>query len=116
VVGEGAEVGEAAGAVQLALVVELLREGDDVEGLGALGERGDRLEDQLVLAAVEVALADPVRDLVPGAVFQHQAAEYGLLGLYGVGRHAQPVRGGNRGGFAGKGGLGHGGSAGLARP
>jgi len=81
VVGEGPEVGEAAGVVQLALVVELLGEGDHVEGAAALGERRDRVKDQLVLAPVEVALADPVGNLVPGPVLEHQPAEHGLLGL-----------------------------------
>ena len=94
VLGERAEVGEAACLLEQALAVEPLREGDHVEGPAGLGERRDGAEDQAVVAAVEVLLRDAVGDPVPGLVVEHEAAEHGLLGGDAVGRQPQALAAG----------------------
>src|SRR5690606_25860028 len=66
-----------------------LAEGDRVVGAVLLGKLADRAVDQLVVAAVEVAVDQVVGDAVVGIGRQHQSAEHRLLGLDRLRRHAQ---------------------------
>ena len=89
---EARQVGEPAGVFGLALRGEVLGQRDRVGRFAAPGQFGDRREDLLVVAAVEVLRGQAVGDRVPGAVVEQQAAQHGLLGLDRVRRHAQRVR------------------------
>ena len=74
----------------------MLGDGDRVGRLIAADELRDRAEDQPMVGPVEVLAVDDVRDLVPGALVQHQPAEQRLLGLDRVRRQAELVRGRER--------------------
>jgi len=67
----------------------VLVHGDHVGRLAGIDQRTDGREDQLVLMAVEVALAQQVPHAIPGIVVQQQAAEHARLGLHRMRRHAQ---------------------------
>ncbi len=92
-----ARYAHAAGGLELSGALQVLGDGDRVRRLVALDELRDRAEDQPMIGAVEVLDVDDVRDLVPGALVQHQPAEQRLLGLDRVRRQAELVRGCERG-------------------
>ncbi|CRI63137.1 hypothetical protein THIOKS11170027 [Thiocapsa sp. KS1] len=100
-VDDASEIRQATRAFQLLGALEGLGEGYNVEGLVRSGELGDGLEDEAVLAPIEVTLGDHVGDAVPGAVVQHETAEQGLLGVDVVRRDAQLVEVRARGGALG---------------
>ena len=50
------------------------------------------LEDQLVVAPVEIFGTQAIGDGIPGAVVEQQAAQDGLLGFERIRRHAQGRR------------------------
>src|SRR5262249_14610664 len=64
---------------------ELVLQGDEVDGLGALGERGHRVEDPAVRLAVEVVADEDLRRGVEGGVVHEHRAEHRALGLGVVG-------------------------------
>ena len=86
-----AEVGEPADLLEPALALEVLGDRDGVAGPADLHDLDDRLEDEPVVAAVEVRGHDDVGDRVPGVGIEHQPAEHGLLRLDRVGRRADLV-------------------------
>ncbi len=86
------EIREPAGFFFLALADQVLGERDGVARLTPRGKLGDGLENDLVVATVEVVGQQAVGDGVPGAVVEQQAAEHGLLGLERVRRNAQAGR------------------------
>jgi transcriptional regulator with XRE-family HTH domain len=55
----------------------------------AAGQFADGAENQLVVASVEIRIHQLVGDAVIGVGREHQPAKNGLLGLYGLRRHAQ---------------------------
>jgi hypothetical protein len=85
VLGQVAEVGQAAGVVEFAGRVEALGKGHRVARFGALDQRLDGAEDQPVIAAVEVLLAERAGEAIPAGVVEQQPTEHGLLGLDRVG-------------------------------
>ena len=60
--------------------VQLGGDRDGVGGLAAVGEIDDRVEDQLVGGAVEVAALEDVGGRVDGLLGQQHGAEHALLG------------------------------------
>ena len=89
VLGDLHQIGEATGLLQLLGALQLLLQGDEVDGVAGVGEPVHGLEDQPVGSAVEVLVDHPLGDPIPGLVVQHQAAQYGLLCLEGVGGNFQ---------------------------
>ncbi len=89
VLGDLHQIGEATGLFQLFGALQLLLQGDEIDGVARIGEAGHGLEDQAVRAAVEILVDHPLGDPIPGLVVQHQAAQYGLFGLKRVGRYFQ---------------------------
>ncbi len=89
VLGDLHQIGEATGLFELLGALQLLLQGDEVDGVARIGEAGHGLEDQTVRAAVEILVDHPFGDPIPGLVVQHQAAQYGLFGLKRVGRYFQ---------------------------
>src|SRR5262249_46813760 len=96
VLDQSREVRQPAGGLELAGPLQVLANRDRVWRLIALDELRDRAEDQPVIGAVEVVDAYDVRDLVPRALIEHEAAEQGLLGLDGMRRQPDLVRGRER--------------------
>ena len=68
-------------------------QGYGVAGLAALDQHGRCFKDQAVIVAIEILGDDAIRDLIPSRAIQHQAAEYGLLGLNGMRRQLKAVAG-----------------------
>jgi hypothetical protein len=68
---------------------------DVVFGLqaGIEGCLPDGREDQPMVGAVQILGGHDVRDLIPGALIEHQAAEQRLLGFDGMWRQPQTLRG-----------------------
>src|SRR5690606_31989412 len=81
VLDELCEVAETARSLELPLPAELLADRHGVRRLVQVDELGDRAEDQAVIGAVEMLRGDDVRDLIPRALVEQQAAEQRLLGL-----------------------------------
>ena len=77
---ERAEIGKAAGVLELADALELLGDRDDVAGLGLAGERGDGVEDQPVIGAIEILGRDQRRRRCPRRWYR------------AAGRRARPAR------------------------
>ncbi len=84
VFGERGEIRETAGVLELLMAVQPLRHGNDVAGFAFAIERGDGLEDDAMILAVEVFSVDVPGNLLPDAVIQQDAAEYGHFGLDGM--------------------------------
>ena len=89
VLGDLHQIGEATGLFQLLGALQLLLQGDEIDGVARIGEAGHGLEDQAVGTAVEILVDHPLGHPIPGLVIQHQAAQYGLLGLKRVGGNFQ---------------------------
>ena len=58
------------------------------QGLPLSIEISNRSVDQAMVFAVEVVTVNDIRDFVPSQRIEHQAAEQGLFGLYGVRRYS----------------------------
>ena len=86
--------GEAAGLFQLAPVVQPLCQGDDIQRVIGLHQGGHGAKDLAVALAVEIVRHQFGRGVIPAFRRQHQAADHGLLGLDGMGRHFQLLHGG----------------------
>ena len=86
--GDDAQVGQAAGVLELAGALQHLGQGDDVEGLFTGRQVADGAKDEAVFAPIEVALAHLVGYRIPGLVVQHEAAEQGLFRLVRMGGDA----------------------------
>ncbi len=78
---QSAEVGQAAGVLEPAVALELFGDGDDVAGTTAADQRGQSLEDQAVIGAIEIRRRNDVGNLVPGAAIDQQRTEHRLLGF-----------------------------------
>jgi hypothetical protein len=89
VLGQGGQVGQAAGVVELVQGFQGLGHGHHVGGLVVVDEADDLFPDGLVVGAVEILLVDQVRHPLPGGVFQHEAAQHRLLRLHGMGRQLE---------------------------
>src|SRR5690606_34933484 len=87
--GQFDQVGTAGHLLGQALRLEPFAQRHRVVGAVLLGQLADRAVDQLVVAAVEVAVDQLVRDAVVRLGRQHQAAEHRLFGLHRLWRHAQ---------------------------
>ena len=96
-IGERRQVFEPAGSLEIPSLVEEFGNRNDVAGTTRLDEVGDSGEYQSVVLAVQVFGRDNVGDLVPGVGIEHQAADQGLFGLDGIGRHLDALLGGSRG-------------------
>ena len=83
----------AAGALQLAGLDQLVRDGDDIGRLAVRVERQDGFEDQLVLGDVEVGAAQRLDDVGDGILREHHPAERALLGEEVVRRRALVLAG-----------------------
>jgi hypothetical protein len=83
------EVGQAAGFLGLAQVLQVLEHRDHVSGLAAVDQGGDGRIRQAVLVAVEIRIRDQVGHAVPGTVVQQEAAEHAGLRFDGMRGHAQ---------------------------
>ncbi len=84
-VGEGGEIGSAAGGFKIAAAVEFFGEGDEVDGLLAFAE-GDHLgEDAAVLVEEEILGLEIFDGGVEGVVVENDGAEDGTLGVKIVG-------------------------------
>ena len=92
-IGERRQVFEPAGSLQFIALAQEFGNRHDIAGIAVLGQLVNCGKDQAVVFAVEVVGNDQVRDLLPGLVIEHQTAKQGLLSLYGVRRHLQPVFG-----------------------
>src|SRR5690606_27015309 len=80
------EVGDPSDLLQLTASAELLGDGDRVDGLVAVEEVADRLEDGLVGRDVEVFRMDAVHHLVDRLLGEEHSPDNRLLGLPGVRR------------------------------
>ena len=76
-----AQIDKTPGFLQLVVVFQPLRQRQQIERLAVFGQTADGTEQQPVIVAVEIALVQPVRHLIPGGVIQHQAAQHGLFGF-----------------------------------
>ncbi len=65
--------------------------GDHVHRLGLFAHAHDLAENQPVLKTIEVILSDQIGNLVQRGRFQHQTAQYRLLGFYRMGRQLDLV-------------------------
>jgi hypothetical protein len=90
--GQQAQIGHAAGAVQFLGLLKAFGDRDQVARPALVVDAPDRLVDQAMVLAIEVLVDQPVRDQIPGATFQQQAAEYRLLGLDGMRRNLERGR------------------------
>src|SRR5690606_23203340 len=52
---------------------------------------GDAAENHTVVAAIEVLFRDPIANLLPGAIVQHQPAKHGLLRLERMRRNLKSI-------------------------
>ena len=75
------EVGGAAHRLERRLARELVLQGDEIDGLAALGERDHRVEDAAVRVAVEVVAVEDLGGEVEGVVVHQDRAEHGPLRL-----------------------------------
>ncbi|MNR17922.1 hypothetical protein D3C85_1346140 [compost metagenome] len=89
VLGQFAQVAQAAGLAALAFLVQLLVQGYHVERGVLIGQLVDRAENQAVVMPIEIAVGDLIEHTLPGAVVQHQATEHSLFGLDGMRRHLE---------------------------
>jgi hypothetical protein len=76
----------AADRVEVALLAQLLGDGDEVDGLTGVEQREGGAEDALVRVEVEVALVQGVERLLGGFALDEHRAEDGHLGLEGLRR------------------------------
>ena len=88
---QAAQIGQAAGFRKGVMALQFFRESDDVERLTFLRERHHRPEYQTVFAPVEILLSNPVGNLVPRLIIEHQPPQHRLFGLYGMGWHPQGI-------------------------
>ncbi len=93
IVGERAQISQPAGLIEPALVLQVLGQRDEIAGPVGADQFADRAINQLVVFAVEVLRSQPVGELVPGAIVQHQSAEHRLLGFDRVRRQLGPSTG-----------------------
>lgn len=91
--GEFVEVAESADLGEFAAAREFGGDGDRVGGFVAGVERGDRVEDALVLRQVERAAGEQVGDFLDGVAVHEHAAKDGLFGPCVVRRGAVFVHG-----------------------
>ena len=89
VLGEVREIGEPSRRVEQPVPVEPLRHGDRVARTPFVAQTRHRVEHSAMVAPVEVRRGDHVRDSIPGAVVDQDAAQYRLLGVDRVRRDAE---------------------------
>ncbi len=83
------QIGQPSRRLQLTDLLQTLGKGDGIERGVALRQLLHGAEDEAVIATVEVLFVKQVGHLIPGIAVQHQAAQHGLFGLDGVGRHLE---------------------------
>src|SRR3989344_1901650 len=82
------EIAPAAPALEEPLVLHPCREGEEVDGLAALGELLHHAEYEPVLLCIKGLRTDEVQDVVDGVGLQQEGAEKGAFRLKGLGRNA----------------------------
>ena len=87
IVHELGEVHGAAHGIELLLVLQVIAQRDEVDGLVAFGELQDRREDLPVGVTVEIGARHELQNRVDGDVLEEDAPEDGLFGLQVLGRH-----------------------------
>ncbi len=95
-------VARAADQFREVLSLEPVAERHRIVGHALVRQVLDRAKDQAMILAVEVPFVEPISNAIPRFRSQHQAAEYGLLGLDRMRRHAQCLDVGGRFAFVGK--------------
>ena len=88
-VGDFAQIGKAAGLLDLVGLLDGLEHGDHVGRTGGIDQLADMREDAAVIVAIEIRLADDIGDALPGIVVEQQAAEQRLLCLDGMRRQLE---------------------------
>ncbi len=83
---QAGEIGTATSSIQRVGALQRLHDGDGVSRLVGVHQRGDVLEQQAMLGAVEVLGADLVKHALPSGVVEQQRANHRLLGLERVRR------------------------------
>ena len=78
---ERGKVCRAADRVDLAFLLEPVREREDVDRFAILVELEHRLEDLIVVVLVEIAGTHDIRDLDDRVLVEHECTEHRLLGL-----------------------------------
>ena len=81
VVGELGDVGEAAGLLRLAVLLQRLEHGDGIRRPPLVDQLGDVAIDATVVVAIKVRLVHQVGDALPGLVVEQDATDQRLLGL-----------------------------------
>ena len=74
------------------VVLQPFGQGHHVERLVVVREYLECAVDRAVVPPVEIVGGNALCDVGPGIVIQHQAAEYGLLGLDGMRRNLERLR------------------------
>ena len=86
VVGQGAEVEQPAHRLDLSPLAQVLAQRHHVTGPAGIHQIGNRAKDELMIFAIEIIGAQPVGNVVPATVVQHQATQHRLFGLDGIRR------------------------------
>ena len=92
IAGQFGQIVHAAHIVQLVQMSQRLRHGDQVTGLFLFHQLPDDGKDLAMLLAIEIFRADPLGDVIPGAVIQQQATQNGLFRLQGIGGDPEVFR------------------------
>ena len=78
---QSCQVGTPTGILQLSVSCQVLSDRDGIRVLSLLRDLRDRLEDELVILAVQLARGQRVGHLIPGPGIEHDAAQQRLLGF-----------------------------------
>src|SRR5690606_25234212 len=89
VLGQLAQIGEPADLVDESFPVEFFGDGHHIDRLVTRGEAYQPTEDEPMIMAIEVRVADQLRYPFPCGVIQHHPAEDRLLGFNGVRRYLE---------------------------
>ncbi len=87
--GQLRQVGQPAHGVELVAPLQGLGQGHHVQRTARLGQRHHGVKHQAMLVAIEIVGHQPVGDIVPGLIVEHQATQHRLLGLHRVRRNLQ---------------------------
>src|SRR5690606_26236631 len=79
------EVRKATDLIRKAFAVKILSQSHNTKWLVARSQPDHRAKDQAMIMPIEVSLADQLRNPLPCAVLQHNAAQHRLFRLDGMG-------------------------------